>query len=76
MDAMVEDRFAETLQSNHRSAHEILKNYAFYVNSGPDQRLELLQASNRVEAGDGQSLLETGCSCHDVVLVGQGRIRI
>ena len=76
MDAMVEDRFGETLESNHRFAHEILKNYAFYVNSGPEQRLELLEAARPVEAGDGQTLLEAGYSCRDVVLVGRGRIRI
>ena len=76
MDAMVEDRFSETLESNDRSAHEILKNYAFYVNSGPEQRLELLEASNPFEAGDGRSLLEAGYSCRNVVLVGKGRIRI
>jgi CRP/FNR family transcriptional regulator, anaerobic regulatory protein len=76
MDAMVEDRFGETLESNHRFAHEILKNYSFYVNSGPEQRLELLQAANPVEARDGKTLLEAGYSCRDVVLVGRGRIRI
>jgi CRP/FNR family transcriptional regulator len=76
MDAMVEDRFGETLESNHRFAHEILKNYAFYVNSGPEQRMELLEAAHPVEAGDGQTLLEAGYSCRDVVLVGRGRIRI
>jgi CRP/FNR family transcriptional regulator len=76
MDAIVEDRFAETLESDDRSAHEILKNYSFYVNSGPEQRLELLEASNPFDAGDGQSLLEAGYACHNVVLVGQGRIRI
>ena len=53
-----------------------LKNYAFYVNSGPEQRLELLEAARPVEAGDGQTLLEAGYSCRDVVLVGRGRIRI
>lgn len=76
MDAMVEDRFAETLDSRHRFAHEVLKNYSFYVNSDPAQRLELLEVANPVEAEDGQPLLEAGYSCRDVMLVGRGRIRI
>jgi CRP/FNR family transcriptional regulator len=76
MDATVEDRFGETLDSRHRFAHEVLKNYSFYVNSDVGQRLELLEAANSVEAIDGQPLLETGYSCRDVVLVGRGRIRI
>jgi hypothetical protein len=60
MDAMVEDRFAETLDSCHRFAHEVLKNYSFYVNSSAQQRLDLLDAANPVEAEDGDSLLEAG----------------
>ncbi len=76
MDAMVEDGFAETLNSCHRFAHEVLRKYGFYVNSDPEQRLELLEAAKPVEAGDGRPLLETGYSCRDVILVGQGRIRI
>lgn len=76
MDAMVEDRFAETLDSRHRFAHEVLKNYGFYVNSDPEQRMRLLEVANPVEAGDGQPLLEAGYACRDVVLVGRGRIRI
>jgi CRP/FNR family transcriptional regulator len=76
MDAMVEDRFAETLDSCHRFAHEVLKNYSFYVNSSAQQRLDLLDAANPVEAEDGDSLLEAGYCCRDVVLVGRGRIRI
>jgi CRP/FNR family transcriptional regulator len=76
MDATVEDRFGETLGSRHRFAHEVLKNYSFYVNSDAGQRLELLEAANPVEASDGQPLHQTGYSCRDVVLVGRGRIRI
>lgn len=76
MDAMVEDRFAETLDSRHQFAHKVLKNYSFYVNSDPGQRLELLEAAHPLEAGDGDSLLEFGYSCRDIVLVGRGRIRI
>jgi CRP/FNR family transcriptional regulator len=76
MDAMVEDGFAETLDSRYRFAHEVLKNYGFYINSDPGQRMELLAAASPVEAGDGQTLLEAGYACRDVVLVGRGRIRI
>lgn len=76
MDAMVEDRFSETLDSRHRFAHEVLKNYGFYINSDAGQRIELLDVANPVEAGDGQTLLEAGYPCRDVVLVGRGRIRI
>jgi CRP/FNR family transcriptional regulator len=76
MDAMVEDRFAETLDDRHRFAHEVLKHYGFYINSDPGQRIELLEVANPVEAGDGQVLLEAGYACRDVLLVGRGRIRI
>lgn len=76
MDERVEDGFSRTLDTRHRFAHEVLRKYGFYVNSGPEQRMELLEAAHPLEAGDGQSLLETGYSCRDVVLVGRGRIRI
>ncbi len=76
MDAMVEDRFSETLEGRHRFAHEVLKHYGFYINSDPAQRMELLAAANPVEAGDGRALLEAGYACRDVVLLGRGRIRI
>jgi CRP/FNR family transcriptional regulator len=76
MDAMVEDRFADTLESRHRFAHEVLKNYGFYRNSDTEQRLELLEVANPVQVADGQTLLEAGYSCRDVLLVGRGRIRI
>ena len=76
MDAMVEDRFAETLQGRHRAAHEVLKNYGFYVNSDAKQRLALLEAATPLEAADGEPLLEAGYVCRDVLLVGSGRIRV
>jgi CRP/FNR family transcriptional regulator len=76
MDAMVEDRFAGTLDSRHHFAHEVLRKYSFYVNSDPKQRLGLLEAARPLEAGDGDSLLQFGYSCRDIVLVGRGRIRI
>ncbi len=75
MDAIADDRFAETLASNHRFAHEVLKNYSFYINSGADQRIELLRAAHPLSVEDGHLLLEAGYSCRDVVLVGRGRIR-
>ena len=43
MDALADDRFAETLESGHRLAHEVLRNYSFYINSDAEQRLELLR---------------------------------
>jgi CRP/FNR family transcriptional regulator len=76
MDAMVDDRFAETLESRHRLAHEVLRQYSFYINSDAGQRVELLDAANPVKAEDGHLLLEAGYACRDVVLVGRGRIRI
>jgi CRP/FNR family transcriptional regulator len=76
MDARVEDRFVETVENGHRFAHDVLKNYGFYAKSDDEQRLELLEVANPVEAKDGQPLLEAGYACRDVVLVGAGRIRI
>jgi len=76
MDAVVDDRFVETLADEHKFAHDVLKNYGFYANSTPEQRRELIQAGNPVEAPDGQPLLEAGYSCRDVVLVGRGRVRV
>jgi CRP/FNR family transcriptional regulator len=76
MDAMVEDGFAGTLGSRHYFAHEVLRKYGFYINSSPEQRLELLESANPLEATCGHTLLEAGYSCRDVLLVGRGRIRI
>lgn len=76
MDAMVDDKSAETLDSRQEFAHDVLKKYGFYINSNEEQRLELLEAASPVEASDGQPLLEAGYSCRDVVLVGRGNIRI
>ncbi len=76
MDAMVDDRFAETLQGRHRVAHEVLKSYGFYVNSDAKQRLALLEAATPLAASDGEPLLEAGYVCRDVLLVGSGRIRV
>ena len=76
MDALVDDRFAETLADEHKFAHDVLKNYGFYANSSLEQRLELLDAGSPVEAKDGQTLLEVGHACRDVVLVGRGRVRV
>jgi CRP/FNR family transcriptional regulator len=75
MDAMVDDRFAETLESGHRLAHEVLRHYSFYLNSDADQRLELLGAAHPLRVEDGHLLLEAGYACRDVVLVGRGRVR-
>ena len=75
MDAMADDRFAETLESGHRFAHEVLRNYSFYVNSAADQRMDLLRAAHPLKVEDGHLLLEAGYACRDVVLVGRGRIR-
>lgn len=76
MDAMVDDRFAETLEIRHRLAHEVLRQYSFYINSDAGQRVELLDAANPVKADDGHLLLEAGYACQDIVLVGRGRIRV
>lgn len=76
MDTIVDDKFSQSLQSRQRFAHGVLKNYGFYLNSNDGQRLELLEAASPVEVGDGQTLMEAGYTCRDVVLVGRGRIRI
>ena len=76
MDAPVRDGFVETLLEEQQSLHEVLQHYGFYQNSTATQRVELLAAAHPVTAEDGQSLLEAGYSCRDVVFVGDGRLRV
>lgn len=76
MDAAVRDDFVETLYEEQRCLHEVLQHYGFYQNSSPLQRIELLAAASPVTADDGQSLLEAGYSCRDIVFVGTGRLRV
>ena len=73
MDAVVRDGFVETLEEEQRLHHEVLQHYGFYQNSTPSQRMELLAVASPVSAEDGQSLLEAGYSCRDVVFVGVSR---
>ena len=76
MDAVVRDHYAETLDKGQQFLHEVLQNYSFYQNSDASQRLEILEAANPVTADDGQSLLESGYTCRDILLVGDGRLRV
>jgi len=76
MDAAVRDHFVETLEREQQGLHEVLQHYGFYQNSNPSQRGELLNAASLVTAEDGQSLLEPGYSCRDIVFVGTGRLRV
>jgi CRP/FNR family transcriptional regulator len=76
MDAVVRDGFVETLEKEQQLRHHVLQHYGFYQNSTPSQRMELLAVASPVSAEDGQSLLEAGYSCRDVLLVGDGRLRV
>ena len=76
MDAVVRDGFVETLEQAQRLQHEVLQHYGFYQNSTPAQRMELLAVASPVSAEDGQSLLEAGYSCRDVLFVGDGQLRV
>ena len=76
MDAVVRDGFVETLEQEQQSLHEVLRHYGFYQNSTPSQRMEILAAASPVSAADGQSLLEAGYSCRDVLFVGDGQLRV
>ncbi len=76
MDAVVRDGFVETLEQGQQRLHGVLQRYGFYQNSTPSQRLELLAVASPVSAADGQPLLEAGYSCRDVLLVGEGQLRV
>ena len=76
MDAVVRDRFVETLDEQEKSRHEVLQHYGFYQGSSPLERKELLAAASPFLAEDGRALLETGYSCRDIVFVGSGRLRV
>lgn len=76
MDAVVRDGFVETLDKEQQALHEVLRHYGFYQNSSASQRMVLLAAASPVAVDDGQSLLETGYSCRDVLFVGDGQLRV
>lgn len=76
MDAAVRDRFVEMLDDEQQRRHEVLQHYGFYQSSDPSQRMELLAVSSPVRAADGQSLLEAGYACRDIIFVGRGRLRV
>ena len=76
MDAVVRDGFVETLREEQQRLHAVLQHYGFYQSSSPSQRMELLAAASPVAAEDGQSLLEAGYSCRNIVFVGTGRLRV
>ena len=76
MDAVARDRFVETLVEEQKALHEVLQHYGFYQNTTPSQRGELLAVASPVLAADGQSLLEAGYTCRDVLFVGDGQLRV
>ena len=76
MDAVARDGFVETLGQQQRALHEVLQRYGFYQNSTPSQRMELLAAASPVSAADGESLVEAGYTCRDVLFVGRGQLRV
>ena len=76
MDAAVRDRFVEMLDDEQQRRHEVLQHYGFYQGSDPSQRMQLLAVSGLVRAADGQSLLEAGYACRDIIFVGRGRLRV
>ncbi len=76
MDALVRDGFVDTLEQKLHGLHEVLQHYGFYRNSTPAQRMELLAVANSLSADDGQTLLEAGYSCRDVLFVGDGQLRV
>ena len=76
MDAVARDGFVETLEQGQRPLHDVLQHYGFYQNSTPSQRVELLAVASPVSAADGQSLLEAGYSCRDVLFVSDGQLRV
>jgi len=76
MDAAVRDQYVETLDKEQQFRHEVLENYSFYRNSDASQRLEIIGAANPLTADDGQTLLESGYTCRDILLVGDGRLRV
>jgi CRP/FNR family transcriptional regulator len=76
MDAAVRDYFVETLDTEQKRRNAVLQHYGFYQGSSPSQRLELLAAASPVVAEDGQSLLEAGYYCRDIIFVGSGRLRV
>ena len=76
MDALARDGFVETLGQEQRQRHAVLQHYGFYQSSSSSQRMELLGVASNVSAADGQSLLEAGYSCRDVLFVGAGQLRV
>jgi CRP/FNR family transcriptional regulator len=76
MDAVVRDGFVESLEQGQQPLHGVLQHYGFYQNSTPSQRAELLAIASPVAVGDGESLLEAGYSCRDVLFVGDGQLRV
>ena len=76
MDAIVDDGFFETLPESLRPAHDVLRNYGFYIGSTPIERLSLLEAATPVSARPGQVLMESGYACAEVLLLGEGRLRV
>ena len=62
----------ESLDQDARFAHEVLEHYGFYQRSTIGQCFDLIAAGKPIVAEDGQTLIEAGHSCDDVVLVGTG----
>jgi CRP/FNR family transcriptional regulator len=76
MDMLVDDGFVETLPESQRLAHDVLRNYGFYLSSSVRQRRELLEAAVPEGVPEGRLMMEAGYSCSNVVFVGQGKLRV
>lgn len=73
---LVDDGFVETLPESQRLAHDVLRNYGFYLSSSVRQRRELLEAAVPEGVSEGRLMMEAGYSCSNVVFVGQGKLRV
>jgi CRP/FNR family transcriptional regulator len=58
------------------STKAILKQYPFYDYARPALQDEIFEAAQRVYVPEGQVLFDTGHVCEQIVLVGQGCIRV
>lgn len=76
MDMLVDDGFVDSLCADQRAAHDVLRNYGFYLGSDLQQRYELLDIAEPVNFPQSHVLMEAGYSCGNVVIIGDGRLRV
>lgn len=60
----------------YATIRQILSNYSFYSDASDALRDELVQSANLVKPANGQTLIEAGRPCGDVLLVGNGDVRV